>query len=116
VILLLDQNLSRKLIRLLRDDFTDISHVGELELAEATDREIWEYAKQHDLIIVSKDSDFRQLALLLGPPPKVVWVNVPNASTSMILDVIRQSREAIINFSQNAEESYLALSGEQSEL
>ncbi|MGD9794259.1 MAG: DUF5615 family PIN-like protein [Acidimicrobiia bacterium] len=32
--------------------------------------------------IVSKDSDFRQLAFLYGPPPKVVWLQVANASTT----------------------------------
>ena len=34
-----------------------------------SDTQIWEYAKEHDFVIVSKDSDFRQLAFLHGPPP-----------------------------------------------
>lgn len=111
--LLLDQNLSRKLIALLGNEFDEVSHVAELELAQSTDRQIWEYAKQKDSIIVSKDSDFRQLAILFGPPPKVVWINVRNASSSTILELIRESREVITNFSENNEESFMTLPREQ---
>ena len=30
---------------------------------------------------MSKDSDFRQLAFLHGPPPKVVWLRIGNVTT-----------------------------------
>lgn len=48
----------------------------DVDLDAATDRGIWEYAAEHELVVVSKDSDFRQLAFLYGPPPKVVWLRV----------------------------------------
>ena len=64
--LLFDQNLSRRLLAMLRDAYPDSVHVVDVELDTATDREIWEYAGEHDLIVVSKDSDFRQLAFLYG--------------------------------------------------
>lgn len=35
-------------------------------------------------MVVSKDSDFRQLAFLFGPPPKVMWLRVGNASTARV--------------------------------
>ena len=70
--LLFDQNLSRRLVEMLRDAFPDSIHVVDVELDIATGREILEYPREHDLILVSKDSDFRQLAFLHGPPPKVV--------------------------------------------
>jgi predicted nuclease of predicted toxin-antitoxin system len=60
--LLLDQNISRKLVPLLREEFPDCAHVAELDLARSTDRQIWDYARQNDYVIVSKDSYFRQLA------------------------------------------------------
>jgi predicted nuclease of predicted toxin-antitoxin system len=66
--LLLDQNISRKLVPLLREEFPDSAHVGELDLAQSTNRQIWDYAGQNNYVIVSKDSDFRQLAFLFGPP------------------------------------------------
>ena len=34
------------------------------------DEQIWEYAKENDLTIISKDSDFANRILLKNPPPK----------------------------------------------
>ena len=65
--LLFDQNLSRRLVGMFSVEFADSRHVTELGLDTAPDREIWNYAGSHGLVIVSKDSDFRQLAFLLGP-------------------------------------------------
>ncbi|MGI9017076.1 MAG: DUF5615 family PIN-like protein [Euzebya sp.] len=83
--LLFDQNLSRLLVRQLAEEFPDSRHVTEVGLDTATDSEIWSYAGQHGFLIVSKDSDFRQLAFLNGPPPEAVWLRVGNASTAGIL-------------------------------
>lgn len=69
--LLLDQNLSRVLVRRLAGEYPDSVHVAEIGLDTATDREIWDYARERDYVIVSKDSDIRQLALLFGPPQHV---------------------------------------------
>jgi predicted nuclease of predicted toxin-antitoxin system len=54
--LLLDQNLSRVLIRRLSDEYPESVHVAEIGLDTATDLEIWEYAGERDYVIVSKDS------------------------------------------------------------
>ncbi|HEY5303053.1 MAG TPA: DUF5615 family PIN-like protein [Acidimicrobiales bacterium] len=107
--LLLDQNISRKLIALLHGEFPDTAHVADVGLAQATDRQIWEYAGQNHYVIVSKDSDFRQLAFLLGPPPKAVWLNIGNVSSMTILETIRSSRDTITHFSDSSEESFLIL-------
>ena len=64
--LLFDQNQSRRLVKLLRDQFPDSSHVAPVGLGTSTDREVWDYAKAHGYIVVSKDSDFGQLAFLFG--------------------------------------------------
>jgi predicted nuclease of predicted toxin-antitoxin system len=50
--ILLDQNISRKLVPLLRGEFPDSAHVAELDLAQSTDRQIWDYAGQNDCVIV----------------------------------------------------------------
>ena len=85
--LLLDQNLSRNLVRRLQAFYPDTTHVSLVGLETATDREVWEYAREHGYAIASKDSDFRQLAFLFGPPPKVVWLRVGNASTTTLLQL-----------------------------
>ena len=80
--LLFDQNLSRLLVGRFAEEFPDSVHVTDVGLDRATDREVWEFARAGGYVIVSKDSDFRQLAFLFGPPPKVVWLRVGNASTT----------------------------------
>lgn len=109
--LLFDQNLSRHLVDHLRDVIPDSAHVASVGLAEATDDEVWEFARENDFIVVSKDSDFRQLAFLYGAPPKVVWLRVGNVATSEILLVLLDHIEAIERFAGTDDESLLVLSG-----
>ena len=107
--LLFDQNLSRRLVGMLRDAFPDSVHVADVHLDTATDREIWEYAGEQDLIVTSKDSDFRQLAFLYGPPPKVVWVRVGNASTAQVANVLLDHAERIEAFVDDDDEAMLVI-------
>jgi predicted nuclease of predicted toxin-antitoxin system len=107
--LLFDQNLPRSLVTQLRRAFPDSQHVSALGLDTATDREIWEHARSHSYAIVSKDSDFRQLAFLYGPPPKVVWLRVGNASVAQILEVLRGHVAVIESFEVAEEEALLVI-------
>lgn len=53
-------------------------HVRELGLDHAPDRTIWEYAKLHNMVIISKDQDFPAMANSRGTPPQVIWVRLGN--------------------------------------
>ena len=94
---------------MLAVEYPGSRHVAELGLDTATDRAIWDYAGEHGFMIVSKDSDFRQLAFLLGPPPKAIWVRVGNVSTLDILSVLQQYRQAVESFASTADEALLVL-------
>ena len=72
--LLLDENLSRKLVVRLAELYPDSAHVADLDLLARPAREIWTFAQQEGFVIVSTDADFYELATTLGPPPKVVWL------------------------------------------
>jgi len=72
--LLLDQNISFQLCRSLADLFPDSNHVRLVEMASASDRVVWEYANANGFTLVSLDSDFAEMAALLGSPPKVIWL------------------------------------------
>ncbi len=96
--LLFDQNLSMHLIGLLGNEFPDSSHVRLVGLERATDREIWDYARNHDFAIVSKDSDFRDLAHRLGPPPQAVHIAIGNASTTDIHAALKARYMEIASF------------------
>ena len=43
-----------------------------------SDKEIWEYARTHNLTIVTKDADFSDWIMLSNPPPKVIHFRVGN--------------------------------------
>ena len=107
--LLFDQNLSRHLVGELAEWFPDSVHVGAVGLDVATDREIWDYAGEHGYLIVSKDSDFRQLAFLYGPPPKAVWLRVGNRTTAAIAEMLRVGADAVSRFAASEEEALLVL-------
>ncbi|MCG3163985.1 MAG: hypothetical protein JMDDDDMK_05444 [Acidobacteria bacterium] len=93
--LLFDHNLSPRLINRLSDLFPDSSHVYLLGLDRVDDTVIREYAKQHDFLIVTKDADFSDLSLLLGFPPKVIWIRRGNCKTSDIESILRNHHDEI---------------------
>lgn len=99
-LLLFDQNLSPRLVELLADIYPGSVHVDRIGLADAPDREVWEYARQHDCIIVTKDADFSELSLLLGFPPKVIWIRRGNCSTGDIERMLRDNYDAIATLSE----------------
>jgi predicted nuclease of predicted toxin-antitoxin system len=70
--LLFDENLPRELVRRLAGVFANSQHVAAVDLERASDREVWDYARANGFVVVSKDSDFNQLAFLHGGPPKVI--------------------------------------------
>ena len=90
-------------------EFADRRHVTQLGLDAAPAREIWDYAGAHGFVIVSKDSDIGQLAFLLGPPPKAIWIRLGNASTFDIYNALRDHLDAIADFEDDAEAALLVL-------
>jgi predicted nuclease of predicted toxin-antitoxin system len=44
----------------------------------ATDSRLWEYAKVHELVIVTKDADFSARIIVASPPPWVVHLRFGN--------------------------------------
>lgn len=107
--LLFDQNLSFKLVRLVDDVYPDSIHVRDPQLVEADELTIWRYAAEHDLVIVSKDSDFHQMSLLYGHPPKIVWLRVGNAPTSDIAKLLREHHTTMRRFHTDPDAALLAL-------
>jgi len=89
--LLFDENLSHKLVAMLADVFPESTHILDIGLGGASDASIWAAAQDHGLVIVSRDQDFRDRSYLEGAPPKVIWLNVGNASTKQVAATRRNS-------------------------
>ncbi len=100
--LLFDQNLSFKLCRQLADLFPDSSQARLTGLAEADDSTLWKHAGANGFTLVSLDADFADMAALLGPPPKVIWLRCGNQPTAAIEGLLRHHAGAIVAFEQDA--------------
>jgi predicted nuclease of predicted toxin-antitoxin system len=87
--LLFDQNLSPKLVKRLADLYPDSNHVYHLGIDLVPDKEMREYAGREGFVIVTKDSDFSDLCILLGFPPKVIWIRRGNCSSKDIESILR---------------------------
>ena len=107
--LLFDQNLSPRLVNRLADLYPDSQHVSFIGLDQADDRAVWEYANQNDFTVVTRDSDFSELSILRGFPPKVIWIRRGNCSTNQIKELLRSHNQDIIQFSKDLNLGVLAL-------
>jgi predicted nuclease of predicted toxin-antitoxin system len=96
--LLLDQNLSRKLIPELQGRFPGSSHVLLLGMHKAADSDIWYYAQHHGFSLVTKNTDMVDLCVLRGAPPKVLWLRMGNCTTQTVREVLAQNAERIRRF------------------
>jgi predicted nuclease of predicted toxin-antitoxin system len=108
--LLFDENVSHKLVGILAHEFPGSVHVRDVGLRAAEDGEIWDHARTHGLLIVSKDTDFRERSYLDGFPPKIIWLDVGNAGTTAIAELLRRERGRVDRFEKQEETSLLILS------
>ncbi len=111
--LLLDANLSWRLVKKIADVFPDCIHVNRTELpTPASDEAIWEWAKNHDhILILTNDEDFERLSRLHGFPPKVVLFRTGNQSTDFMASLIHKHQQDIIDLLFSADYGLLEISG-----
>lgn len=107
--LLFDENLPPKLSAKLNDLFPGSSHVHDCGQGAVSDQKIWAFAKAQEFTIVSKDSDFQELSVLLGAPPKVIWLRTGNCTTAY-LEALLRSRLAVLQaFDKSPSDALLIL-------
>ncbi|MBW4581400.1 MAG: DUF5615 family PIN-like protein [Tildeniella nuda ZEHNDER 1965/U140] len=107
--LLFDQNLSPRLVNRLSDLYPASQHVFFIGLDQAGDHTLWEYANQNDFTVVTRDSDFSELNILRGFPPKVIWIRRGNCSTNQIEEMLRSHNKNIKQFHEDPNLGVLAL-------
>jgi len=107
--LFFDEPLSEALCEALADIFPGSLHIRLLGQGGAADATVWDLARQHGCLVVSKDEDFHRLAVLHGAPPKFVWIQLGNCTTDDIAQLLRRHHADIIRFSEQNEATVLEL-------
>jgi len=108
--LLLDANLSWRMLPVLKHHFDDCFHVDSIGLTvPAKDSEIWDYASKNDVIIVTNDEDFIDFLNVKGFPPKVVLLKTGNQSRLYITNLLIQRKNEILSLSKSSDVGLLEI-------
>jgi predicted nuclease of predicted toxin-antitoxin system len=108
--LLLDANLSWRLVTKLNLYFEECFHVDHIGLTTPPkDAEIWNYALINNLIIVTNDDDFFNLANLKGFPRKVLLLKTGNQSNRYLEELLIKHKEPIKKFASSDENGVLEI-------
>ena len=109
--LLLDANVSWRLVPFLKEHFDECVHVDNIpELGfPAKDTKIWQYAKDNGYIVITRDNDFNDLIAMRGFPPKVVWLRTGNCSRKFTADLLIRSKQAIQELLKSEENGLLEI-------
>lgn len=112
--LLLDANISWRLVKLLQEKNIDCIHVEQTSLpVPATDRSIWQYALSENYIIVTNDEDFLNMSNLYGFPPKVILIKTGNMRTASLFDLLLKHYSSISEFANTADIGLLEIYSKQ---
>lgn len=107
--LLFDQNLSPTLVDRLTDLFPGSSHVFYCGLDKSSDRDVRLYAEVNDFVIVTKDSDYCDLALLFGYPPKIIWIRRGNCKTRDIEQMLRDNYRKLQHMNADSDAAMITI-------
>jgi len=99
-VLLIDENLSYRLVARLFADFPGtVSVAKEIALGEgAPDSKVWKYAKMNDLAILTKDKDFVDYWKQHGPPPKIIRLEIGNSRLNNIESLMKHNKIKVLEF------------------
>ena len=103
--LLVDNNLSFKLVQPLQDHFSGTEHVRDALSVSSDDNNIWNYAKSNDFTILTKDNDFDERSQLEGCPPKIIHLICGNKTTLHILNLLLWRTDEILSFGNSDSEN-----------
>jgi predicted nuclease of predicted toxin-antitoxin system len=106
--LLFDQNISYRIENKLSSNYGSSKHISNLGLNNSTDIDIWNYVKSEQFVIVTFDSDFYDLSLINGCPPKIIWIRKGNLTTNQIVVLLEEKHLLIRNFIENPDKMEVA--------
>lgn len=98
---IIDNNLSYKIKKPLIPYFPGIIHVTDIIGNDSDDIQIWDIAKAKNLHILSKDRDFITIQTKNGFPPKILWMNIGNCKTKLVVSLLMQFKNEIHSFAKS---------------
>lgn len=101
--LLLDQNLSHKLVARIEARYPGSAHVKAFAAEREDDRVIWARCKRDGFVFVTKDHDFEDPEAHPGPPPKVILLLIGNTRYDLVMSVLTRDEARIRAFESNGE-------------
>ncbi len=109
--ILFDQNISPRIIKHLSDLFQGALHIRNVGLEDTSDVLIFEFAKKNNLAIVTFDSDFVDLNVIRGIPPKIIWMKTGNLTTKSVAELLNKNCDLIKKFleSEQTEQEILEI-------
>jgi len=107
--LLLDHNISHKLVPRLADLYPGSTQTRLLNFGRTKDPQLWLFAKLHGFVFVTKDRDVAELAVIRGAPPKVIWLRLGNCKTAAVERALRKNFNAVLEFVNDPERIVLEL-------
>ena len=106
--LLFDQNISFRILKKLSLIFEQSNHISNFGLMDTEDLLIWEFAKKEEFVIVTFDSDFYDISLINGCPPKIIWLRSGNLTTIKVAEILENKHLIIRDFINNPEKKYFS--------
>src|SRR5437667_1223121 len=88
----LDAQLSPEMASWIAKQFAiEAVPVRDVGLRDASDVQIFEAAKQADVVLLTKDSDFSHLIERLGSPPRIIWLRCGNTSNERLREIFQRT-------------------------
>ncbi len=101
---LIDQNISQRILPLMAFQFEVLDHVRQLGLTDANDYDIFMFARANGYqAIITLDEDFIKLISQFSQPPKIIRIRTGNCSTQVLSDLLRRKIDVIREFIQSAD-------------
>lgn len=93
--LLLDENLSRRIVPFIQEAYPDSTQVALIGLEQVTDSTIRQYAIDNNFVMTTKDADFYEMNLVYGQPPKIIWLKMGNQSKAATINALLNNQAII---------------------
>jgi predicted nuclease of predicted toxin-antitoxin system len=106
--ILIDQNISFRIIPFIKTNFSLIDHVIPMGWINYSDHLIFKSSKNYDAIL-TQDDDFENILLKYGKPPKIIRIRAGNLNTVQLSVLLKQNITVVEKFINHPESDFLEI-------